>query len=124
MDIDEVCRAFDLGAPTGPLSYVARGELGRVSRLPTTVGVWALKEIELFLPTVEEADANVELQERMLDVGVNLPRPCRTVDGHGLFGNVRVYEWRDLRPVPVDDIEAEELVAESLARMHVVAARP
>jgi Ser/Thr protein kinase RdoA (MazF antagonist) len=81
--------------------------------------VWAVKEIELFLPTVDEADANVALQESMLDAGVNLPRPRRTVDGHGLFGNVRVYEWLDMTPIPVGAPDVEELVAASLARMHV-----
>ena len=55
------------------------------------------------MPTVDEADANVGLQESMLDAGVNLPRPRRTVDGHGLFGNVRVYEWLDMTPIPVGD---------------------
>ena len=122
MNVHEICRVFDLGAPTGPPSYVARGELGRVSRLATATGEWALKEIELFVPTVAEADANVELQETMLAVGVNLPRPRRTVDGHGLYGNVRVYEWRDLRPVPVGDVEVEEQVAASLALMHLTRA--
>ena len=71
----------------------------------TVDGVWAVKEIELFVPTVDVADANVELQESMLDAGVNLPRPRRTVDGHGLFGSVRVDEWLDLTPVPVGDLE-------------------
>jgi hypothetical protein len=118
MDVYEICKEFDLGAPTSPLSYVARGELGRVSRLATTAGVWALKEIDLFLPTLEVADANVDLQESMLDAGVNMPRLRRTVDGHGLFRNVRVYEWRDMSPVPVGDVGVEELVAASVARMH------
>jgi Ser/Thr protein kinase RdoA (MazF antagonist) len=119
MDVAAICEAFGLGAPEGPASYVARGELGRVSRLATTMGVWAVKEIELFAPTVEEADVNVELQEAMLDAGVNLPRPRRTVDGHGLFGNVRVYEWLDMAPVAAGDVEVDTLVAAALARMHV-----
>ena len=33
MEIADICERFDLGVATGPLSYVARGELGRVSRL-------------------------------------------------------------------------------------------
>jgi len=119
VDVADICEAFGLGVPTGPPWYVARGELGRVSRLATAAGVWAVKEIELFVPAVDEADANVELQESMLDAGVNLPRPRRTVDGHGLYGNVRVYEWLDMTPFPVGDLAAEELVAASLARMHV-----
>ena len=119
MNVAEICEAFGLGAPTAGPSYVARGELGRVSQLTTEAGVWAVKEIELFVPTVEEADANVELQEAMLDAGLSLPRPQRTTGGHGLFGNVRVYEWLDLTPLPVDDPNVEKLVAASLARMHL-----
>jgi Ser/Thr protein kinase RdoA (MazF antagonist) len=121
VDVAALCEAFGLGAPTGPPSYVARGELGRVSRLVTEDGQWAVKEIELFVPTVDEADANVELQESMLDAGVHLPRPRRTVDGHGLFENARVYEWLDMAPVAVGDPHVEARVAESLARMHVYA---
>jgi len=119
VDVAAICDAFGLGAPAGAPSYVARGELGRVSRLVTADGVWAVKEIELFVPTVDEADANVELQESMLDAGVHLPRPRRTVDSHGLLENVRVYEWLDMTPVVVGNPSVEELVAETLARMHV-----
>jgi Ser/Thr protein kinase RdoA (MazF antagonist) len=121
VNIAQICERFDLGVATGPLSYVARGELGRVSRLPTAAGLWAVKEIELFLPTPEEADANLQFQESMLDAGVNLPRPRRTVDGQALFQNVRVYEWLDLMPVTPGDGSTEGLVAATLARMHVQA---
>jgi len=71
------------------------------------------------VPTVDEADANVELQELMIDAGLRLPCPRRTVDGHGVFGNVRVYEWLDMSPLARNDVDTDELVAESLARMHV-----
>jgi thiamine kinase-like enzyme len=118
MDIDTICAAFDLGAPTAALMYVARGELGRVSRLETRAGVWAIKELELFVPTVEEADANVALQESMLAAGVDLPRPRRTVEGHGIFENVRVYEWLDLTALSDGDLAGEQMVAATLARMH------
>jgi Ser/Thr protein kinase RdoA (MazF antagonist) len=118
VDVGWVCAAFGLGAPTAPAAYVARGELGRVSRLATTTGVWAVKEIERFVPTTAEADANVALQERMLAAGVRLPRPRRTVDGHALAANVRVYEWLDLVPVVPGDPEAERQVAAALARLH------
>jgi Ser/Thr protein kinase RdoA (MazF antagonist) len=118
MNVTEICAVFGLGQPTGSPTYVARGELGRVSRLTTDEGVWAVKEIELFVPTVDEADANVTLQESMLDAGVSLPRPRRTVEGHALFGNVRVYEWLDMDPVSPGDPDVDERVAASLARMH------
>ena len=97
---------------------MARGEPGRVSRLPTTSGTWAIKEIELFLPTDDQADANVELQESMLDAGVHLPRPRRTVDGHALFENIRIYEWLDMTPVPTGNLQVEGQVAAELARIH------
>lgn len=32
---------------------------------------------------------------------------------------MRVYEWLDMTPVPVGDLEVDELVAASLARMHL-----
>jgi Ser/Thr protein kinase RdoA (MazF antagonist) len=121
VEVEAICEAFGLGAPAGPLSYVGRGELGRVSRLVTADGSWAVKEIELFVPTVDEADANVELQESMLAAGVHLPRPRRTVDGHGLVENVRVYEWLDMTPVKVGDPSGDECVAETLARIHLYA---
>ena len=104
MDVGEICAAFALGTATAPPTYVARGELGRVSRLATTEGTWAVKEIELFVPTDAEADANVDLQESMLDAGVHLPRPRRTVDGHALLGNIRVYQWLDMTAIDGDDV--------------------
>jgi Ser/Thr protein kinase RdoA (MazF antagonist) len=120
-DVTEVCAAFALGRPRGPVASVSWGELGRVSRLVTTTGVWAIKEIELFVPTVDDADANVELQESMLRAGLSLPRPRRTVDGHGLFRNVRVYQWFDLTALPDGDDDVDAEVAAVLARMHLLA---
>ena len=110
---------FGLGTPTGAPSYVARGELGRVSRLRTRNGTWAVKELELFLPTPDEADMNVDLQESMLAAGVSLPRPRRTTDGHALFGNIRVYEWLDMTAIDVTDVGADEHVAAALAGIHL-----
>jgi Ser/Thr protein kinase RdoA (MazF antagonist) len=118
VNVSLICELFGLGTPIGQPRYVARGEIGRVSRLTTKAGTWAVKEIDHFVPTVDEADANADLQELMLDAGVSLPRPRRTVDGHALFGNVRVYEWLDITPIAVGDREAEAMVAASLARMH------
>jgi Ser/Thr protein kinase RdoA (MazF antagonist) len=119
--VGDICEMFALGAPAGPMSFVARGELGRVSRLATTTGRWAIKEIELFVPTVEEADANTDFQETMLAAGVDLPCPRRTVDGHALFDNVRVYEWREMVSVTMAERELDGRVADLLARMHLQA---
>jgi Ser/Thr protein kinase RdoA (MazF antagonist) len=82
---------------------VARGELGRVWRLPTAGGVAAVKE--LFVPpTEDEAAADVDFQLRARQAGVLLPSPVRRTDGRVLAVlpsgvTVRVYEWMDLRPL-------------------------
>jgi Ser/Thr protein kinase RdoA (MazF antagonist) len=119
VDVAEICAVFDLGVATAPPAYIARGELGRVSRLATTTGRWAVKEVELFVPSVAEADANVVVQESMLDAGVQLPRPRRTVDGHALHDNVRVYEWLDMTAVDPSDTDVDEQVAVALASVHL-----
>jgi Ser/Thr protein kinase RdoA (MazF antagonist) len=121
---------------------VARGELGRVWRLPTVAGVVAVKE--LFVPPTEDAAAaDVEFQLRARRVGVLLPLPMRRTDGRVLAVlpsgvTVRVYEWMDLRPLgdappdgvhehsgpPVDAAAGrrgpDEQVGAMLARLHLM----
>ncbi|WP_188188103.1 phosphotransferase [Nonomuraea sp. SYSU D8015] len=91
-----VARAYGLGEPAGPAGYAARGELGRIWRLDTQRGTWAVKE--LLVPQEEHdarEDAGFQLAAR--DAGVRLPRPVMTVDGDVLLdGRWRVYEWVDL----------------------------
>jgi len=59
VNVGPIGAAFGLGRPVGSLAFVARGELGRVYRLDTVRGSWAIKEILAFLPTSAEADANI-----------------------------------------------------------------
>jgi Ser/Thr protein kinase RdoA (MazF antagonist) len=113
---------YGLGEPTGPPVYAARGELGRIWRLDTARGTWAVKEA---LVPVAEADAaaDVAFQLAAAEAGVPLPRPVRTTDGcvtvRGPGAVLRVYEWVDLDPA-ADDPAAADLGA-LLARVHRVA---
>ena len=108
--------AFGLGVPiTGPV-VVARGELGRVWKVATAQGLYALKEplAHIVVPSSAEAAFNVEFQERMLSAGVPLPRPVRGPAGAALVGRWRAYEWAELSPFtgPFD------LLGAVMARMH------
>jgi len=102
-DADLVVWCYGLGAATGPMRPVARGELGRVWRLPTVGGVVAVKEL-FRPPTEDEAAADVDFQLAARRAGVLLPMPVRRTDGRVLAVlpsgvTVRGYEWMDLRPL-------------------------
>ncbi|MFI9847841.1 aminoglycoside phosphotransferase family protein [Nonomuraea sp. NPDC051941] len=102
-----VARAYGLGEPVGPAVYAARGELGRIWRLDTGRGSWAVKE--LLVPAEESAarqDAAFQLAAGK--AGVRLPRHVMTAEGDVLLdGRWRVYEWVDL--VPGETVTAAEL---------------
>jgi hypothetical protein len=40
-----VCDAYALGRPLGRPTFAARGELGRIWRMETSIGTWAVQEI-------------------------------------------------------------------------------
>lgn len=101
-----VAARYDLGVPLREPRYADRGELGRIWRLDTERGRWAVKEL---LHPVAEADAaaDVAFQYAAAASGVPLPRPVLTRDGHVVlpgteaaspFPTLRVYEWVDLLP--------------------------
>jgi hypothetical protein len=97
-DADEVARRFGLGAPRGPLTYAARGELGRIWRLDTDRGAWAVKES--IVPLDEDAAAaDVAFQRAAAAAGLPLPRPVPAADGRIVVEDTRVYAWVDLDPV-------------------------
>ncbi len=79
-DAAAIADAYDLGRPLGPAVAAARGELGRIWRLETLTGTWAVKEI--FSPDTEaDAAADVAFQEAALAAGVPMPRPIRAGRG-------------------------------------------
>ena len=104
----------------------AAGELGRIWRLETSTGTWAVKEI--FDPGSEaKAQADVAFQEAALAAGVPMPRPIRSsggavlteVEAPGRRSMVRVYSWVDIAQ-PVRRAEATDAAA-VLARLHALA---
>ena len=119
---------FGLGRVQGLPVVAARGEMGRIWRLETATGTWALKEV--FRPGPDAADLarlDAAFQEAALGAGVPLPRPIIASDGRVLVEvgpadhrrSVRVYAWVDLRGreavVPVDEVAA------ILGRLHGLA---
>ncbi len=121
----DLARQFDLGgAPRLSDGPVARGKQGVVWRLDTSDGSWAVKvPFERF--GEEEVRRSTEFQEAAYAAGVPTPRVRRTTQG-SVFANVddgqvRVYEWVDLRaPDPCLD---PALVGDVVAAIHRVSVR-
>lgn len=102
---EAIAAAYGLRAMAGAPVYAARGEQGRIWRLDTASGSWAVKE--LLLPVAEAGAArDVEFQLAARAAGIPLPMPRRTCDGRvvlpadeaGSPWSVRVYRWADLAP--------------------------
>src|SRR4051794_40948253 len=107
-----VAAAFRLGEPRGQARFAARGELGRVYRLETSTGGYAVKTT--FEPWEEaEADRNAAFQDAAAAVGVALPRPGRTPAGAVVAEGVRFHEWVELDPAGggVDAADAGRVLA-------------
>jgi len=105
---------------------VARGEQGRIWRLDTDRGVFAIKEL-VVRQTRADAVADVAYQEAVLATGrVPMPRPIRAAGGQVLVDvaehQVRVYEWVDV--LSVDPNLDPSLVGETLAAIHQVRYAP
>jgi Ser/Thr protein kinase RdoA (MazF antagonist) len=115
-----VAARYGLGAPVGPPRYADRGERGRIWRLDTDRGRWAVKAAEADPPTEEEAAADVAFQEAAAAAGVPLPRPVRDPDGRVLASvdglTYRVYEWVDL----TGDVVTGAEIGAFAARLHAV----
>jgi Ser/Thr protein kinase RdoA (MazF antagonist) len=128
-DALEAAAAFGLGQVLAEPVVAARGEMGRIWRLETATGRWALKEV--FRPEAGAAAvalADVAFQEAALAAGVPLPRPRPALDGRVLVEvgpaddrrSVRVYAWVDLQDRAAAIVPAGE-VAAILGRLHGLA---
>ena len=127
-DADEVSRAYGLGGPTGPMRPVARGELGRIWRLPAAAGPVAVKDL-FFPPTEADAAADVAFQLDALAAGVVLPPPRLTPDGGVLVRlpsgvTVRAYDWMDLTPIAERPVEQVGSLLATLHRLAEPTGRP
>ena len=127
-DVAEVASTFGLGRVLGLPAVAARGEMGRIWRLETATGTWALKEVFTVEPSaVADARADAAFQELALARGIPMPRPVRALDSRVLvtvgpaadLRSVRVYSWVDLRPR--DAVAPLADVAAILGRLHAIA---
>ena len=102
-----ITAGFALGRPIGAALPVARGEMGRIWRVDTDRGRYAVKEL---IEPMDEAAAqrDVAFQLAALDAGLPMPRPITRPDGAVLLeierpcGPVayRAYDWIDLARQP------------------------
>ena len=102
--------------------FAARGEQGRIWRLDTERGAFAIKEL-IVRQTPAAAAADVDFQEAVLATGaVPMPRPVRTVTGEVLVDleghQLRAYEWVDL--LAMDRALAPTIIGPTLAAIHRV----
>jgi aminoglycoside phosphotransferase (APT) family kinase protein len=100
----------------------ARGEQGRIWRLDTDTGVFAIKEL-IMRQTEGDAAADVGYQEAVLATGeVPMPRPVRTVSGEVLVDlaahQVRTYEWVDL--LAMDRTLDPAIIGATVAAIHLI----
>ena len=97
----ELARRFGVGTGARLSGPVARGELGQVWRLETSLGTWAVKE-PFERPADDEVREHAAYQDAVRAAGVPVPAVMRTVDGDVLAdlgtAQVRLFEWVDLRP--------------------------
>ena len=78
--LDEIERRFALGRRLSFDPHPQEGELGRVWRLTTTEGTWAVKEL-LHPQSEAEVLPGVRLQETAVSAGLPAPTVVRTTDG-------------------------------------------
>ena len=124
-----VAEAYALGEPRGAATVAARGELGRIWRLETTSGTWAVKELLRFDPTVVESAArrDIAFQRAAVDAGIPMPHPVVSRAGdvttvvtspQGASHRVRVYTWLDL--ASREAVPDRRDVATILGRLHAM----
>jgi Ser/Thr protein kinase RdoA (MazF antagonist) len=95
----EIARHYSLGDDAALYGPVARGELGQVWQLSTSLGTWAVKEL---FERQSEAEARdyADYQDAVGAAGVRVPAVFRADAGAVLLDlgrtQVRVYEWIDL----------------------------
>lgn len=116
--MNNVATVFALGDLID-VTPVARGAMGRVSRITTSTGVYAVKE--LFWPTEEVAvRREVALCEAAVRAGLLAPRCLATTDGRYLHDAVRVFDWVSGRAVTADERGRAEWAGHALGTIHAL----
>lgn len=115
----EVAVAFGLGLVVEQPTFAARGELGRIWRMETSSGSYAVKELFLEEPGDGRGDVAFQLAARAAGIPLAAPVVTPADEVMRRIGGrwVRVYEWVDIDPqAAVEDAVAGAL----LARVHLV----
>jgi aminoglycoside phosphotransferase (APT) family kinase protein len=127
-DADELAELYRLGDDAVLSGPVARGEVGQVWRLTTSIGSWAVKE-PFEAPPAAEVDDDAAFQDVVAATGVPMPPVVRTANGDVLadVGSsvVRLYGWVDLleRDPRLDPATVGRLIA-SIHRVKYVGTNP
>lgn len=115
-DAAEIAERFSLGDDPELSGPVARGEVGQIWRLTTSLGTFAVKEPFEPVPEFEVLE-HASFQEAAHAAGIPSPAIVRAGDGSVLAdvgdAHVRVFEWVDLldRDPNVDPAEVGGIVA-------------
>ncbi len=98
-DADAIAGLYQLGDDAVLSGPVARGEVGQVWRLTTSLGSWAVKE-PFEAPSIAEVNDDAAFQDVVARTGLDMPPVVRTEGGDVLAdvgsATVRVYGWVDL----------------------------
>jgi Ser/Thr protein kinase RdoA (MazF antagonist) len=127
-DATEIAERFSLGVDAQLSGPVARGEVGQVWRLSTSLGTFAVKEPFEAVP-LDEVREHAAFQEAACAAGIPAPANIRTGDGDALVdvrgAQARVFEWVDVleRDPSVDPAEVGGIVA-SIHRVDFAGALP
>jgi Ser/Thr protein kinase RdoA (MazF antagonist) len=116
----ELLRRFGLGTPTGGAVEAARGAIGRIFRVETSTGVWAIKQ--LFAHTDAHAppqplETQASLIEAASRTGVTAPRIVRSRDGH-IVASLDGVRWRAFEWIDVVSTPTLHQAGATLARLH------
>jgi len=128
-DAAELAARFGLGSASGPMIPIARGVMGRVWRLETDAGRWAVKALFDWASDAG-AETDVALQQAAANAGVLLPPPVRSPAGRVVerIGERRwrVHQWMDLPPPPVVPVDGALAASAGalLAALHGLALAP
>ena len=127
-DAARIADLYGLGGDALLSGPVARGEVGQVWRLTTSLGAWAIKE-PFRRPSTAEANDDAAYQDEVFASGVSMPKVVRALSGEVLAeldsATIRVYQWVDLEPrnALLDPATVGRIVA-AIHRIHYLGTNP
>ena len=115
-------RTFGLGTPVGVAVETARGAMGRIFRVETSTGVWALKELfdhgHGYDPS-EHLERQASFIKAARDAGVAAPQIIRSLDG-SIVSSIDGAQWRAFEWIDIAGPSTLQQAGAALARLHGV----